>query len=72
VGAVGANHQPGREPEVVSVALAVEADAAVLSLRVHHAGPQQVGAGGLGLVAEQLVQAHPVYRQGAGVAAADG
>jgi len=72
VSAVGSHHQASGELEVAAVALAVEADAAVLSLGVHHAGPQQVGARGLGLLAEQLVEAHPVYRQGAGVAATDG
>ena len=72
MGAVGSHHEASGELEVATVPLAVEAYPTVLSLRVHHAGPQQVGARGLGLLAEQLVQVYPVYRQGAGVAAADG
>jgi hypothetical protein len=72
VGAIRAKHEPGREPQVASVALTVEVDAAVLSLDVDHSGSLKVGAGGLGLLAEQFVQSHPVYGEGAGVAAADG
>jgi hypothetical protein len=70
VGAVRAQHQPGGQLEIAAVALAVEPNAPVHPLGLYHPRPYKLGAVGLGLLAEQLVQTHAVYHQSTGLAAA--